>query len=79
MLIYTMLFKIGYYLKYWKESIGIILPKANKPDYTKLKAYRVILLLNCLDKVLEKVMVLRLAYLANIKKLLNNIQMDSRK
>ena len=38
-----------------------------------------ILLLNYLGKILEKVMALKLVYLANIKGLLNNIQMGGRK
>lgn len=29
--------------------------KPNKPDYTLVKAYRVISLLNCLEKVVEKI------------------------
>ena len=45
----------------------------------KPKAYRVILLFNCLDKILEKVIVLRLIYLANIKGLLNNTQIGNTK
>ena len=31
-------------------------PQANKPDYTNPKAYRPIAILNCLGKVLEKLM-----------------------
>ena len=74
-----MLFEIGHHWKYWKKSVRIILLKANKPDSTKPKVYRVILLFNCLSKILEKVMALRLVYLANIKSLLNNIQIGGRK
>ena len=79
MLTYTTLFKIGYHPKCWKESVGIILPKANKPDYTKPKAYWIILLFNYLGKILEKVMASKLIYLTNTKDLLNNIQIGNRK
>ncbi|KAL1963932.1 hypothetical protein VTN77DRAFT_7738 [Rasamsonia byssochlamydoides] len=34
---------------------GILLQKPNKPNYTLVKAYRVISLLNCLGKVIEKI------------------------
>ena len=55
------------------------MPKANKDNYTLLKLYRVISLLNCLGKVLEKVFVTRLSYLANITKFLHLMQLGSRK
>ena len=56
-----------------------ILSKANKSNYTKPKAYRIISLLNYLGKILEKVITLKLAYLANTKELLNNTQIGDRK
>ena len=62
---YTVLFNSGVYLEYWREGISIILLKANKPNYSVLKAYRVISLLNCLRKALEKIYATRLGYLAN--------------
>ena len=39
----------------WKVAKGILLRKPNKPDYTAVKVYRVINLLNCLGKVVEKI------------------------
>ena len=41
----------------WKVAKGILLRKPNKPDYTAVKAYWVISLLNCLGKVVEKIAV----------------------
>lgn len=76
---YKALFEAGHHPACWKESIGIILPKPNKPDYTIPKAYRVISLLNCLGKVLEKVYATRLAYLANTTDLLHPTQIGGRK
>ena len=77
--VYKTLFQDGVHPNYWKESIGIILSKSNKPDYTIPKAYRVISLLNCLGKVLEKLFASRLAFLANMGNLLNNTQLRDRK
>ena len=70
---YKALFNEGYHPASWKEAIGIILPKIGKPDYSTPKAYRVIALLNCLGKVLEKLFITRLGYLANISNLLDSL------
>ncbi|ODM15132.1 hypothetical protein SI65_09371 [Aspergillus cristatus] len=48
-------FRLGLHPPVWKVAKGILLRKPNKPDYTAVKAYRVISLLNCLGKVVEKV------------------------
>jgi Reverse transcriptase (RNA-dependent DNA polymerase) len=63
--LFMALFNKGYHPLIWRQAIGFILPKAAKPDYSNPKAYRVISLLSCLGKVLEKVFANRLAYLAN--------------
>ena len=77
---YKALFRAGYQPSSWKNSIGIIIPKPSKPDYSIPKAYRVISLLNCLGKVLEKIFATRLGYLANTTaRLLHNTQLGGRK
>jgi ribonuclease HI len=48
-------FRLGVHPRAWKTAKGILLRKPNKPDYTLVKAYRVISLLNCLGKVVEKI------------------------
>jgi len=48
-------FRLGIHPRVWKEAKGVVIPKPNKPDYGVAKAYRVITLLNCLGKVVEKV------------------------
>ena len=48
-------FRLGIHPRAWKEARGVVIPKPNKPDYGVAKAYRVITLLNCLGKVVEKV------------------------
>ena len=73
---YPILITNGYHLKYFKEATGIILKKpqaAKSPyrNYALFKAYRVILLLNCLIKVIEKIVARRLAVIAEFKTLLH--------
>jgi hypothetical protein len=53
--IVKMSFRLGVHPRVWKEAKGVAIPKPNKPDYGVAKAYRVITLLNCLGKVVEKV------------------------
>jgi ribonuclease HI len=47
--------RLQYHPSDWKTAKGVPIPKPGKPDYTKAKAYRVISLLSCLGKVVEKV------------------------
>ena len=60
---------MGFYPKKWKECLGVMLAKPDKPNYLILKAYRIISLLNCLGKVLERIIANRLGYLADITNL----------
>ncbi len=39
----------------WKRARGILLEKNNKRDKSRVKSYRVISLLNCMGKLVEKV------------------------
>lgn len=45
----------------WKGAIAAIIPKPGKSDYTKVKSYRPVSLLNTLGKGLEKIVAGRLA------------------
>jgi len=38
-----------------KESIGVILPEPNKPDYTDCASFRVIALMQTFSKIVERV------------------------
>jgi hypothetical protein len=78
-LIYRSLLIVGYHPHCWREGIGAILKKGNKPDYTAPKAYRVIVLLNCLGKVSEKIIAKRLSYLSEANQLLHMQQMGGRR
>lgn len=46
--------------KIFKVSKTVVIAKPNRPDYTKAKAYRSIVLLNCLGKLMEKIIAQRL-------------------
>jgi hypothetical protein len=65
-----------YHSKCFKEATEVILKKpqaAKLPyrNYALSKAYRVISLLNCLVKVMEKIVARRLAVMAEFKTLLH--------
>jgi Reverse transcriptase (RNA-dependent DNA polymerase) len=49
--------RAGHYPKPWKEAVVCVIPKPNQVDYMLAKNYRPILLLECLGKLLEKVIV----------------------
>ena len=57
--------KLGCYPKISKEAIIMVIPKPNKPDYTKPRAYRPISLLKVTSKVLEKIVQIRMTALTN--------------
>jgi len=79
-LVYSDLIKNNYHSKIWCKDTRIILKKSNKSNYSISKTYRIIMLLNCLDKVAEKIIAVWLSYTAEINnKLLNFDQMKDRK
>jgi len=55
------------------------LRKEEKSDYFALKVYQIIMLLNCLVKISEKILVTRLSKLTEISDLLYKDQMSNRK
>jgi len=63
----------------WKRASGVVIRKPGKDDYTKLKAYRLISLLSCMGKGVEKVAVELLSEEAERKGLLSDRQFGSRK
>ena len=79
-LVYSELIENDYHSKIWREGTEIILKKSDKSNYSISKAYRIITLLNCLDKVAEKIIAMQLSYTAELNdKLLNFDQMRDRK
>ena len=47
--------RLGYHPIEWKKARGILLKKGGKRDFGLVRSYRVISLLNCMGKVVEKV------------------------
>ena len=47
--------RLGYHPQKWKRARGILLEKGGKRDLTLVKSYRIISLLNCMGKFVEKV------------------------
>ncbi len=79
-LVYSDLIENDYHSKIWREDTRIILKKSYKLNYSISNIYRIITLLNCLDKVAEKIIAVWLSYTAEINdKLLNFNQMRDRK
>ena len=72
-------FRLGLHPPVWKMAKGVLLRKPNKPDYTAVKAYRVISLLNCLGKVVEKIAADAIARHCETMGMLHPGQMGSRK
>ena len=74
--LYLVLMANGYHPKCFKKATGVILKKPQSVklpyrNYALPKAYRVILLFNCLAKVMEKIIARRLAVMAEFKTLLH--------
>ncbi|KAE9391418.1 hypothetical protein BT96DRAFT_756936, partial [Gymnopus androsaceus JB14] len=53
--LYRQCLHAGYHPKTWRWAIAVALRKPRKPDYSEPRAYRLITLLECLGKVLEKI------------------------
>jgi hypothetical protein len=56
----------------------VVIPKPNKPGYSNPKAYSPIALLNCLGKVLDKILVARLSSISKSHHLLHLDQIGGR-
>jgi len=71
-------FRLEVHPQVGKEARGVVIPKPNKPDYGVAKAYRVITLLNCLGKVVEKVAANAIAEECERRRLLHDGQFGCR-
>ena len=69
--------RTGIHPQVWNTAKGVVLKKPGKPDYSNVNAYRVICLLNCLGKVLEKVVATMISKTCKEQQLLHNGQMGS--
>ena len=68
----------GYHPLQWQRAIAIALKKPNKPDYTQSRAYQLITLLECMGKLLEKVVAHRLMYFTGRYNLISGSQFGGR-
>ena len=62
--------KLGYYPKVFKRANTVVLRKPKKNDYTDLKAYKLIALLNTIKKALKSVVAKKLTDVAKANHLL---------
>lgn len=76
--LYSSLLNTEYYSNCWKQVTEAILRKLNKLNHSILKAYRVISLQNCLNKVSKQILARRLFYLTETTSLLQSSQIDGR-
>lgn len=53
----------GYHPRPWRQAVAVALRKPGKPDYSEPKAYRLIQLLECLEKVLEDIIARRIGFM----------------
>lgn len=53
---------MGYHHPSWKAALMVVIPKPNKPNYSAPKVYCPIQLLECLGKLVEKVVAKRIMY-----------------
>ena len=60
--LYDACLTLGHHPARWKEAVVVVIPKPDKADYTLPKAHRPISLLECMSKLLEKVVASRLQH-----------------
>jgi hypothetical protein len=66
-------------LSYFKKTIKIILCKLKKKNYFKLLFFKLIALLNILNKILKLIILKRLHYVVKTYNILLNIQIKARR
>ena len=71
--------RLQYHPQKWRHAKGVLLEKLNKRDRTLVKSYRVISLLNCLGKVVEKLVAEQLSQFCETNGKLHKGQMGARK
>jgi len=67
-----------YHLKQFKKTQMIVLCKSKKSDYTDLKTYRLIALLDIMKKALKLIMIKRLSNIVKIHHMLSDAQMRAK-
>src|SRR5438046_3891573 len=75
---YKALIQFDYHSKCWKEAVSVIIRKENRKA-TISKSYKIVSLLNCMKKIAEKIIAIRLLYTTEISDLLDADQMSERR
>jgi hypothetical protein len=75
--IFNACLSLGYHLKAWRTTAIAVVPKPGKEDYSLPKCYRLVALLECLGKLLEKVVAKRLSFDIMSLSLIPTNQFDS--
>ena len=70
---------LGHWPKYFKISTTIVIPKPNKSSYDNLKAFCLIVLLNTLGKLIEKVIAERLQFIVTSNNFIHPSQLGGLK
>ena len=70
---------LEYHSRIFRKTHSITLKKSNKSNYSISKTYRLIALLNTLNKILEIIMTNKITYFAQKFKLLSDTQMKIRR
>jgi len=65
---------LEYHPQQWKTAVAVALQKPSKPDYTQPRAYRLITLLECMGKILEKIIACRLTFMIGHYELISGAQ-----
>ena len=71
--------RLGYHPTEWQKARGILLEKGEKRDFGLVWSYRIISLLNCMGKKVEKVVAKGLSHYCKNYSKLHPGQMGSRK
>ena len=72
--LFNQILEFSHWPTQFKESLTVIIPKPGRKDYTIMKNYRPIALLNCIGKLFTKVFANRLQYDAIAHNLLHPLQ-----
>jgi len=67
---------LGHHPKLWKIARGMVIPKPEKPDYSKVRAYRVISLLDVVSKLVERTAAYLISDYLKWKRGLHNSKFD---
>lgn len=74
----TQAIRLQYHPQQWRNAKGVLLEKPNKRDRTLVKSSQVISLLNCLGRVVKKLVAQQLAQFCKANRKLHKDQMGAR-